>query len=118
MQNGTGDANDASRYESVKDYYSNVLQSSKDLKTSACTAGDAFKVHLETALEGLVFFCFQTMQGPSFNPQCEQCRWKTTSQNTMPDEICAKTSHGKILRLWSSIAPGNRQVAGKSSYQS
>lgn len=26
-------------YESVKDYYGKVLQTSKDLKTSACTAG-------------------------------------------------------------------------------
>jgi arsenite methyltransferase len=38
MQNGHS-TNDGLRYESVKDYYSKVLHSSKDLKTSACTAG-------------------------------------------------------------------------------
>ena len=35
LANGEGDAT----YEIVKDYYGKVLQSSKDLKTSACTAG-------------------------------------------------------------------------------
>lgn len=36
-----GHLKESKTYEVVKDYYGKVLETSKDLKTSACTAGSA-----------------------------------------------------------------------------
>jgi hypothetical protein len=64
MQNGDAVKSDYSRYESVKDYYSNVLRSSKDLKTSACTAG--------TALQSVLVMKSACALGSSYLNLCEQ----------------------------------------------
>lgn len=44
------DDNSATTIESVKEYYGEVLSSSKDLKTSACCTADALPTHVKEAL--------------------------------------------------------------------